>query len=142
MTIDTTTQASDTAAAAPAPVNDAVTIDNAASRMKMFPLAWPVTYQGKHYEQIGLCRMTAKQVSDFVVHIEAEGLSNPDAILRFPIFVDETGAAISDAVLDGLDADDADVLNTAAIDFLPRRFRASTPEPATAPSSGGTTAAS
>jgi|ERR1039458_3584415 hypothetical protein len=139
---DTTTQANDTAAAAAAPVNDAVTIDNAASRMKMFPLAWPVTYQGKHYEQIGLRRMTAKEVSDFVVRIEAEGRINPDAILRFPIFVDETGAAIPDAMMDGLDADDADVLNTAAIDFLPLRFRASIPEPATAPSNGDTTAAS
>ena len=139
---DATTQANDTAAAAPAPVNDAVTIDNAASRMKIFPLAWPVTYQGKCYEQIGLRRMTAKEVSDFVARIEAEGRINPDAILRFPLFVDETGVAIPDAVLDGLDADDADMLNTAAIDFLPRRFRASIPEPATAPSSGGTTAAS
>ena len=136
-----TTQANDTAAAAPAPVNDAVTFDNAASRMKMFPLASPVTYHGKCYEQIALCRMTAKQVSDFVANLEAEGSSNPNAILRFPIFVDESGAAIPDAVLDGLDADDADILNTAAIDFLPRRFRENIPEPATAPSNGGTIAA-
>jgi hypothetical protein len=133
---------SDAPQAAPAaPINDAVTIDHADSRMKMFPLAWPVTYQGTRHEQIGLCRMTAKQVADFVVQLGAVGAADPNAILRFPIFVDANGAALPGALLDGLDADDADVLNEAAVDFLPRRFRAS-PEPVTAHSSGDTTAAS
>ena len=134
---------SDAPQAAPAapPVDDAVTIDHADSRMKMFPLAWPVTYQGASHEAIGLCRMTAKQVADFVAQLGAVGAADPNAILRFPIFVDATGTLLPDALLDGLDADDADMLNEAAVDFLPRRFRASS-GPVTAPSSGGTTAAS
>jgi hypothetical protein len=127
--------------AAPPPVDNSVAIENAATRMKMFPLAWPVTYHNTRYDQIGLCRMTAKQVADFVVQLGAVGAADPNAILRFPIFVDATGAPLPDALLDGLDADDADMLNEAAVDFLPRRFRVN-PEPATAPSSGGTTAAS
>lgn len=123
-------------------VDNNVTIDNAAARMKMFPLVWPVTYQGIRYERIGLRRMTAKEVSTFVSKLEAVGIADPNAILRFPVFVDGNGVLIPDAVMDGLDADDADMLNGAAVDFLPRRFRANTPEPATPPSSGDTTAAS
>ncbi|WP_155931295.1 MULTISPECIES: hypothetical protein [Methylosinus] len=90
---------------------------DAAARRKTIDLAYPVTYEGRTYTRIHLQRMTVLEVGDFM-----ESIVGKDEI-RFPLFRDDDGMHIPDAVLDGLDADDRDVIDKAAIDFLPSRFR-------------------
>lgn len=119
--------------------DDTVTFENADKRHKLIVLDWPVTHAGKRYEMITLRRLTVAEVAAFVAKVAAQ---ETVSAVRFPMFFDDEGAPVPDAVMDGLDADDADALAEAALDFLPRRFRGATTEPVSVPASGGTTAPS
>jgi hypothetical protein len=107
----------ETAAAAEAAPPAPPQFVDAAARRKTIDLDYPVAYEGRTYTRIHLRRMTAREVADWM-----ESILGKEDIL-FPLFRDDDGARIPDAVLDGLDADDRDAINAAAIDFLPRRFR-------------------
>lgn len=85
-------------------------------RVKTMNLDWPVSYAGKTYATISIKRLTAADVAAFIEKLGG-------GKFRFPIFVDDEGALVPDAVMDGLDDDDAMVLDKASLDFLPRRFR-------------------
>jgi hypothetical protein len=93
-------------------------------RVKEIKLEWPLEHSGRTYASVWLKRMTAREVAAFVEQVAATAKSNPDKTIRFPVFVDETGAPIPDAVLDALDDDDATTVYEAAGPFLPRRFQA------------------
>jgi hypothetical protein len=90
-----------------------------AARVKTVPLAWPVEYDGKVYDEITIKRLTAREVADFSEKLEKE----KNGALRWPVFVDGEGAPIPDVVLDAIDDDDNLEIQKALIDFLPRRFR-------------------
>ena len=96
------------------------------------PLEWPIDYDGRVYTEVHLVRLTAKDVADWIERLDADGAG------KFPIFRDAAGALIPDAVLDGLDADDREEVDKAAMDFLPRRFRGATAS-ASAPADGEAT---
>jgi len=81
---------------------------------KTVPLAYPVEFNGIVYTQIGLHRMTAREVADFAKSIESGGIVKPPCI------------DAPQEVLEALDDDDAFELDKAVADFLPRRFRATT----------------
>jgi hypothetical protein len=91
---------------------------SAPPREKRITLEWPLEYDGKVYDAITLRRLTVTEVSAFVETLKG------DAKFRLPIFHDDTGAPVPEAVMDSLDDDDAEALDRAMLDFLPRRFRA------------------
>jgi hypothetical protein len=101
-------------------------------RFKVVTLEEPLEYDGREYREIHLVKLTAKEVADWIETLEANGSG------RFPIFRDADKAPIPDAVLDGLDADDREEVDKAAVDFLPRRFRGVTAS-ASAPADGEAT---
>lgn len=92
---------------------------NEAGRSATITLDWPVTLDGKVYDRIMLKRLTVREVAAFV---ETIGAKDGSQRIRFPIFVAQDGSPIPEAVLDGLDDDDAARLDEAATSFLPRRF--------------------
>lgn len=106
-------------------------------RFKSVPLQWPIEYAGKTYTEVQIVRLTAKEVADWVEGIKGREKEE----VRIPIFRDADGLPIPDAVLDGLDDDDRLALDEAALDFLPRRFRAA-PASASGPADGAITAPS
>lgn len=113
-------------------------------RAKTINLEWPIAFDGKEYRKITLARLTAADVAKFQTELESLLASNPDASLRFPLFRDEAGELIPNEVLDALDDDDRYELDRAALDFLPRRFRAlaeSDSAPAGGENTGPTSAA-
>jgi hypothetical protein len=112
---------------------------DARPRFKTVRLQWPVAHAGREYRAISIVRLTAAEVAKFQADLDALLKGDPNAMLRFPVFRDEAGAAISEAVLDALDDDDKFELDKAAFDFLPRRFRGA-PEPASDQANGGDTA--
>ncbi len=105
-------------------------------RSKAIELSWPISFGGRDYQAITLIRLAAGDVAKFQEELEALLRDNPNAALRFPIFRDETGAAVPAEVLDALDDDDRFELDRAAADFLPRRFRGIA-EPSSGPDAGG-----
>jgi hypothetical protein len=111
----TETAAATEGAAPPAPPQ----FVDAAARRKTIDLDYPVTYEGRTYTRIHLQRLTAQEVADWFESVAGK----EGGKIRFPLFRDDDGAHIPDAVLDGLDTDDRDVIDKATIDFLPRRFR-------------------
>jgi hypothetical protein len=92
-------------------------------RRQTVDLEWPVLFEGREYRSITLIRLTAGDVSRFQDEIERLLRSNSDTKVRLPLFRDEDGALIPDAVMDALDDDDRLALDEAAANFLPRRFR-------------------
>jgi hypothetical protein len=115
---------------------DAPRFLDARPRFKTVQLQWPVACEGREYHAISIVRLTAAEVAKFQAEIEARLKDDPNARARFPLFRDENGAPVPDSVLDALDDDDRFELETAAVDFLPRRFRGVT-EPDSAQNSGG-----
>lgn len=107
-------------------------------RLKRFSLEWPLNVDGRLVNHLFLRRMTQSEVAAFVAKVEEERKINPDGELRFPLFFDDRGEQVSDAIMSALDADDADALNEAALNFLPRRFR-STPTFDSPPGTGENT---
>ena len=93
-------------------------------RSKKIDLQWPVEFEGVEYRSINLVRLTAGDVARFHTELERLLKNEPDSTIRFPIFRDDAGEPIPGAVMDALDDDDKWELDQAALDFLPRRFRA------------------
>ncbi len=104
-------------------------------REKRISLEWPKAFRGKSYAAITIKRLTVADVAAFIEKLDG-------GKLRFPIFFDDEGAPVPDALLDALDDDDGEVLDREALDFLPRRFRAppeKAPGAGSAPSAGAAT---
>jgi len=118
--------------------DDAARIVSTRPRFKTIDLQWPIAYAGKEYTSITITRLTAADVAKFQTELEAVLKNDANASLRFPLYRDETGAPIPEAVLDALDDDDKFELDRASIDFLPRRFRVNA-ENDTAQDAGGNT---
>lgn len=92
----------------PAPVF----VDNGRPRFRVVTLEWPLSFDGKTYSEIVVRRMTAAQVSEFVDQIRDDA-----KLAILPMF------DVPAAVIDALDADDAEEVNKAVNDFLPRSLR-------------------
>ena len=110
-------------------------------RRQTINLEWPVSFDGRDYRNITLIRLTAGDVSRFQEEIERLLSSNSDSKVRLPLFRDENGEPIPDAVMDALDDDDRLALDEAAAGFLPRRFRGLAAQDS-GPGTGATTEAS
>ena len=85
------------------------------ARTTTVPLEHHVEFAGKVYTAIIVSRMTVAQVGEFVEAAQVDG-----ANARLPMF---------DApfeVIDALDPDDAETVNKAVRDFLPRSLRPAT----------------
>lgn len=107
--------------------------------LRTIPLAYPVEFGERVYEAVTLRRPTTAEVADFarLLAADLEG-----ATRHFPVYFDADGAAIPDAVLDALDADDFDAITAEIEDFLPNRLRRmrAPPAPASTPDAGSSTA--
>lgn len=79
------------------------------TRSKTIGLDYPIEFGGKVYASITVRRMTGAEVSAWA---NAAGADN------LPMF------DCPQEVVDALDADDAEAVSKAVIDFLPRRMRA------------------
>ncbi len=123
-------------APAPAPVARFLTDK---PRQTSVDLDWPLELDGVAYRTVTVRRMTVAEVGAFMDRVKDVGQSQ---VVRLPMFADEHGAPLPDALWDALDADDSDRLNQVASGFLPARFRGGTPAPSSTPASGGTTDAS
>jgi hypothetical protein len=110
-------------------------------RAATIELDWPVEYAGHVYTAITVARLTASEVARFQDEIVQLLESGADTKVRLPLFRDEEGAPIPDAVMDALDDDDRLALDKAAANFLPRRFRGLA-EQDSGPDIGAPTAAS
>ena len=111
-------------------------LDTGRERFRTIALDWPVADGERIYRSISVRRMTAKQVADFIEALRAQTGESDFAI---PIFCDENLELIPQRVMDGLDDDDRVMLEEAASDFLPRRFRGNN-QSDLAPSTGAPTA--
>lgn len=87
-------------------------VDNGRPRFRVVPLEWPIEYDGKTYSEITVRRMTTAEVVAFVDQMR-EDLKEA----TLPMF------DVPHAVIDALDPDDADAVNKAVSDFLPRALR-------------------
>ncbi|MCJ2018621.1 hypothetical protein MKK84_14440 [Methylobacterium sp. E-065] len=132
-------------AAAPIPAKPVQTAIDAPSfigsrvRSRTVTLEWPLSYGGKAYEAIVVGRPTTGQLAEYFDRLMAQGEAS--AALRFPVFFDETGAPIPDALMDALDPDDTDKVMEVVSDFLPvrlRRLQAPQPELSPPPAGGAT----
>ena len=110
-------------------------------RAATIELDWPVEYAGRVFAAITVARLTAGEVARFQDEIVGLLESGADSKVRLPLFRDEDGAPIPDAVMDALDDDDRLALDEAALSFLPRRFRGLAARDS-GPDIGATTAAS
>jgi hypothetical protein len=108
-------------------------------RSRAFKLKYPVTVGGRVYSEIYLARLTVGEVAQFL-----DAVSNGDkrSAIAWPVYRDESGEALPQAVLNALDDDDGFTVEQGLRDFLPLRLRAlldgATGQPAgepTAPSS-------
>ncbi len=111
----------------------------ARERFRAVPLEDPLEYDGKTYSAIVVRRLTARDVADFEEFLQARLKTEPNARIRWPLYVDANGALIPDAVMDGLDADDKFELDKVAASFLPRQYR-DAPATGTPQENGGSTA--
>ncbi|HWW46535.1 MAG TPA: phage tail assembly protein [Xanthobacteraceae bacterium] len=98
---------------------------DAARRIKVEVLDYPVTYAGKTYDRIEIRRLTAAEVAATVEEIRKQAEEDPNGNLHFPMYFDVDGQPVPQALLDGLDDDDASRIQATVNDFLPRRFRGS-----------------
>jgi len=94
-----------------------------AKRVRRFDLQWPIDHDGKLIDHVNLRRLTHGDVAAFMAYIDETRKTNPNVEVRFPIFVDDAGELIPDAIFNSLDADDAAALTEAGLDFLPLAFR-------------------
>ncbi len=99
----------ETEAAKPAPPEF---VDTGRPRFRAVPLEWPLTYDGKRYDEIVVRRMTAEEVVNFLDQATADAKT-----ARLPMF------DVPHEVIAALDPDDADAVNKAVTDFLPRALR-------------------
>ena len=128
-----------TAAATPAAAPVVARFLTAKPRQTIIPLDWPIALGDVEYRSVTVRRMSTADVGAFMDRMR----DAPDGtVVRFPIFDDERGAPVPDAVWDALDSDDSDKLNKAAADFLPARFRATPTSESSTPPTGDTSASS
>ncbi|MEN5279258.1 phage tail assembly protein [Brucella sp. TWI432] len=91
--------------------SNVIKFDSDKPREKMIPLEWPVTVNGVRYAEVRVRRVTGKEIREYVANSRAGKKLAP------PVF------DIPFEVYDALDADDADTLDEAGLDFLPRSVR-------------------
>lgn len=130
------------AAPAAPPAGPTVVFVGQDARSRPFPLAHPVSVDGRRLDVIALRRPSAAEVGRWFEEYFAAIERDPGALVYFPVFVDIDGAPLSAAVLDALDDDDREMLFEWVADFLPRRllpFRGSG-DRGSAPSTGAPTA--
>jgi hypothetical protein len=94
-------------------------------RSREISLDWPLRYDGKLYDRITVRRMTTAEVGQFIAAASAEDYKEA----RLPMF------DCPPEVIDALDPDDAERVNEAVRDFLPRALR---PAEGPRPDTGGT----
>lgn len=104
-------------------------------RAKRIVLDWPLRVGATEYRAISIVRLTAADVETYENALRS--LSDGGR-LRFPLYRDDDGALVPDAVLDALDDDDKLAIEEAAVDFLPRRFQAALERASTPPSGENT----
>lgn len=81
-------------------------------RFRTVTLEWPIEYDGKVYDSVTVRRMTTSEVAEFIDQVRADAKS-----ASLPMF------DVPKEVVDALDADDAEAVNKAVNDFLPRSLR-------------------
>lgn len=86
--------------------------DNGRPRFRVVPLEWPIEYDGKTYSEITVRRMTTAEVVALV-----DQMRDDVGAATLPMF------DVPREVIDYLDPDDADEVNKAVNDFLPRGLR-------------------
>ena len=104
-------------------------------------LDYPLEYDGVLFEAITLRRPTSAEVGRYFERLAEVAVSDPDAILYFPVFTLADGAEVPGAVLEALDPDDRERVMELAEDFLPGRllrFR-DAQRPASSPPAGDST---
>lgn len=93
------------------PEDKSARITSDAPREKIVALEWPVTFGGKVYTEVRIRRVSGKEMRDFISRLQAgENIAPP--VFDIPV-----------EVYDALDADDADLLDSEGLDFLPRSLR-------------------
>ncbi len=105
------------------------------ARGKTIDLEWPLEFEGVEYHAIEVRRLTFGEVEAW-----QKSIANlpDDAPVVIPIYFRPDGVRVPDTVMRALDDDDKARLDKAALDFMPRRFRAA-PASDTAPADGGST---
>lgn len=83
----------------------------AKDRFRTIDLTWPLEYDGKVYDRVTVRRMTG---IDLIAFVEQP---RDSAAPTLPMF------DVPQAVIDALDPDDAELVNKAVQDFLPRALR-------------------
>lgn len=99
----------ETAAPAEKPVARIVT---KLPREKEVTLTYPVEFDGRLYETIRIRRITGGQVADYMDRLQ-QGERIMPPVVECPV-----------EVYEAMDADDQDMVDEAAMDFLPRRLKA------------------
>lgn len=97
-------------------------------------LKWTYAHEGKTYDAVTIKRLTVAEVRALTAAQREAEEKDPNAALPLPIFVDDAGAPIPQAVMDGMMDDDLVAVERVAVDFFPARFRA---RPDASPSSTG-----
>lgn len=98
----------ETAAPAEKPVAKIVTT---IPREKQIALTYPVEFDGQLYEIITIRRITGGEVADYVDRLK-EGARLMPPVVNCPV-----------EVYEAMDADDQDMVDEAAMDFLPHRLK-------------------
>ncbi|MGV1352780.1 phage tail assembly protein [Klebsiella pneumoniae] len=111
MTDNETTETTAPASEQP-PAPTAVFVD-AAKRFRTITLDWPVEFGGTVYSSVTVHRMTTAEVDRFAESVRAQGSK-----ATLPMY------DVPREVIDALDPDDAEAVNEATNDFLPRSLRA------------------
>ena len=107
-------------------------------RSRAFTLKHPVVVNGRAYREIRLARLTVADVAQF---LEAVSAGDKRSAIAWPVYRDENGEPIPQAVLSALDDDDGFTIEQGLRDFLPRRLQALM-DGAGAPPAGEPTASS
>lgn len=108
-------------------------------RSRRHGLDWPVRYGQRVYEAITVRRPTTVEIAAFFDRLVETAKTDPDAVLQFPVFYDDEGAPIPDAVLAALDDDDRETVMGDLLDFLPARLRRMTEPAPSSPDAGEAT---
>jgi hypothetical protein len=105
------------AAVLPAEPVPVVAFDGSLPRRAPVPLTWPVYVDGVRLEVVFVRRLSLAEVRAYVAAINAGGSPH------LPMYEFPDGRPMPKAVLDQLDSDDFDAIDTRALDFLPLALR-------------------
>lgn len=86
------------------------------------PLAFPVTYAGQVYSSITLRRPSSGVLGRWFEQFADGADAGAELHANVPIFVDDAGELVPDAVLSALDDDDRQKVFADADPFFPRRL--------------------